>query len=499
MHKKLRAISGAARAGSRPRPRSCHGTTARRGSRTRLRVCTLAAFALLASALCLSPTGALAGDYNSQRDRGDQHGYRGGSDHPSGDNHSGYTGPSGSDRHGSYRHGGMYGPHRWRHGGHRPPTTVEGVQPIATGLNQPKKLTVAPDGSLIVALSGDGMPSSECTTGEEPACLDHSAAIDRVTPRGHVSTLVGDLPSVASEGEAIGPAEAYWTRHGLEVLYQDTGIDQTTGAAPFGEDGSLFGTLAFFPAWGGTPRVRASFGPFEAQNNPDKGAGTGVELGQDHAIDSDPYAFVPYRGGYAVADAAGNDLLWVSRSGKISVLAVFPTIPETVPPGALGPEQTEPVSVQAQAVPDALAVGPDGALYVGELSGFPFQVGSSSVYRVVPGHAPTVYASGFTTISDLSFDPAGRLLVLEIDQQGLLDPAAETGLPTPGAIIGVHHDGTQQLLASTGLEFPTGLAVTRDGNVYVSNYGVLSATGGPEGLSGQIARVWLPASWWHSW
>ena len=199
-----------------------------------------------------------------------------------------------------------------------------------------------------------------------------------------------------------------------------------------------------------------------------------------------------------MADAAGNDLLFVSPWGHISVLAVFPTISETAGPGLLGPEQTSPVPVQAQPVPDSLAIGPDGALYVGELGGFPFNVGSSSIYRVVPGQAPTVVASGFTAISDIAFDRSGRLLVLEIDQAGLLDPAAETGLPTPGALIGVHHNGTKSLLASTGLEFPTGLAVSPSGTVYVSNYGVLSATGGPDGLSGQVDRVGLPASWWQS-
>ena len=145
-----------------------------------------------------------------------------------------------------------------------------------------------------------------------------------------------------------------------------------------------------------------------------------------------------------------------------------------------------------------MAVGPDGALYVGELGGEPFEAGTSDVYRVVPGQAPTVYASGFTAIGDIGFDPAGRLLVLEIDQKGLGDAFTAEGLPSPGAIIGVHRDGSQQVLASTGLEFPTGLAVGPWGSVYVSNYGTLPATGGPDGLSGQVARVGLPASWLDS-
>jgi hypothetical protein len=148
------------------------------------------------------------------------------------------------------------------------------------------------------------------------------------------------------------------------------------------------------------------------------------------------------------------------------------------------------VPVDAQPVPDSVAIGPDGALYVGELGGDPFDVGSSSVYRVVPGHAPTVYASGFTAIGDIAFDNTGHLLVLEIDSAGLNDPAlAGGGLPTPGAIIRVGWDGSQTVVASTGLEFPTGMAVAPSGWVYVSNFGVVSATGGPGGVSGELVRL----------
>jgi hypothetical protein len=411
---------------------------------------------------------------------------------------------SSNDGHGSFGGGdGLSGSHGSRHHGHGghfgPPPASEGVQPIVTGLNQPKKLTVAPDGSLVVALSGDGSASTDCTTGEEPSCLDESGAIDRVTPWGKVTPLIQNLPSVSSEGGATGPAEARFMHGHLEVLFQDTNIDPSTGEEPYGPAGQFLGDLVRFPLFFGSPHIQAAFGPFEAQNNPDGGEGTAIEIGAESAIDSDPYSFVPYHGGIVVADAAGDDLLFVSPSGAISVLAVLPTIPEIAAPGSLGPQQTTPIEIQAQPVPDSVAVGPDGALYVGELGGAPFDVGASSVYRVVPGHAPTLYAGGFTAIGDIAFDPRGRLLVLEIDQQGLNDPAlAGGGLPTPGAIIGVHSDGTQTLLASTGLEFSTGMAVTQQGSVYVSNYGVLPASGGPGGLSGEVASVGLPSSWTHT-
>jgi glucose/arabinose dehydrogenase len=390
---------------------------------------------------------------------------------------------------------GLFGlPPWWRLGpgpGFPPPLAPGSVQVIASGLNQPKKLTVAPDGSLIVALSGDGNAPASCTDGSEASCLDNSGAVDRVTPDGHVTTLLAGLPSVSGGpgpgAEATGPAEAGFIDGRLQVLFQDTNIDPTTGNETYGPGGGLLGDLAAFPPFGGPPDVEASFGPFEAAHNPDNGAGTAVTLGQESAIDSDPYSFVPYHGGVVVADAAANDLLFVAPSGAISVLAVFPTISEAG--GAFA----------AQAVPDSVAVGPDGALYVGELGGAPFQVGTESVFRVVPGQPPTVYASGFTMIGDIAFDRAGQLLVLEIDQAGLGDPAlASGGPPTPGAIIGVRRNGVQTLLASTGLEFPTGMTVTPDGSVYVSNYGTSPASGGPGGLSGEVVRVSLPWSWEHA-
>ena len=168
------------------------------------------------------------------------------------------------------------------------------------------------------------------------------------------------------------------------------------------------------------------------------------------------------------------------KDGTLSTLAVLPLIQETDP------------SVLAQPVPTSLAVGPDGALYIGELGGAPNNKGVASIYRYSNGQL-SEYQTGFTMIGDIAFDQAGRLLVLEMDQAGFADNDPG-GLPTPGALIRVNADGTRTVLASTGLEYPAGMAVASDGSVYATNWSVLQGSGDPNlppgvNFGGEVVRI----------
>jgi sugar lactone lactonase YvrE len=121
-------------------------------------------------------------------------------------------------------------------------------------------------------------------------------------------------------------------------------------------------------------------------------------------------------------------------------------------------------------------LGPDGWYYVGQLTGFPFQPGSANIYRVSPqGGIPAVALSGFTNIVSIAFGPDGALYVLEISKNGLL-----SGDPT-GALIKVQN-GVRTELAVGQLSMPGGLAVASDGTIYVTNWAVL-----PGG--GQVIRI----------
>ena len=119
--------------------------------------------------------------------------------------------------------------------------------------------------------------------------------------------------------------------------------------------------------------------------------------------------------------------------------------------------------------------GPDGALYVGQLTGFPFPVGGANVYRVVPGSAPTVYASGFTNIIDIAFDRQGNLYVLEIDQDSILFP--QNAPPFDGRLVRVNTDGTKDVLVDEGLFAPGGIVIGKDGAAYVTTGTVLPGGG----------------------
>ena len=58
--------------------------------------------------------------------------------------------------------------------------------------------------------------------------------------------------------------------------------------------------------------------------------------------------------------------------------------------------------------PEGIAVTPDGALYVGLLRGVPSDPGTAYIYRVVPGHQPTIWARGLTAVTAIAFDNRGR-------------------------------------------------------------------------------------------
>jgi hypothetical protein len=193
-----------------------------------------------------------------------------------------------------------------------------------------------------------------------------------------------------------------------------------------------------------------------------------------------------------VADAAGNDLLILNNRGKLDWVATFPAqlVPTEHAKSLVGcptdnPELAFvcelPDMIPAEAVATSVAVGPDGAYYVGELKGFPGPLGMSRVWRVEPGtlHAEcgtspacSIVVDGFTSIVDLAFGPNGMLYVVEFDEAGFL--AVELGffgLPglTQGGTVNACDlsAGTCSVVAGD-LPLPIAVAIDRQGTVFAA-------------------------------
>ena len=231
---------------------------------------------------------------------------------------------------------------------------------------------------------------------------------------------------------------------------------ESTARADLGPAGAGFGTIVRLPLGGaGSLQQIADISAHELANNPD---GT--------AVDSNPFGLARTPAGeFLVADAGGNDFVKATAAGVVSTLGVLPARPNPLP---FGPPVFE-------AVPTAIAIGPDNAYYIGQLTGFPFPAGAANVYRFDPTtKALTVAYTGFTNIIDLTFDSHGNLYVLQHTSNGL---ASAMG-PGPGAPFKIDATtGDRTLIASEGLTFPISVVAGADGTLYVSNLGTSPGDG----------------------
>jgi hypothetical protein len=334
---------------------------------------------------------------------------------------------------------------------------------FASGLDNPRHLTIGRFGGVYVAESGRG--GDTCVTapdpeGGEPAevCAGRTGALTRINSRGEARRVLTDLPSLAGpEGEdAIGPVDPT-VAEGLHLL-----IAGSTANVPPELAGVLQGAGTLVRrVEGNEVRTVADLAAFEAAENPD-----GAQ------IDSDPYGLsTSPDGSHYVADAAANALLAVDRAGAISTVAVLPGGSALAPPFLGLPPGTR---VPYEPVPTSVDVGPDGRPYVGQLTGFPFPQDLAKVFRIGRFGGVSPYAYGFTNIVDIDFGPDGSLYVVELAKDGLL---TDTGGPPVGALYRVRPDGTKELLSGSELVTPGGVVVAGNGAVYVSTNSTSAGAG----------------------
>ena len=156
-----------------------------------------------------------------------------------------------------------------------PQTLPANVQVVATGLNQPRKITIGPDGNLLVTEAGTNDVPTGCVTGAEPACANPSGAIARVTPERPGLDRGEGLPSInngpTSGPGASGPSGITMVNGKIQFLIQNSGIDATTGDQTYGPAGALLGNLLSVPLSGGAPTAEANLGRTRRQTIPTTG------------------------------------------------------------------------------------------------------------------------------------------------------------------------------------------------------------------------------------
>jgi hypothetical protein len=335
---------------------------------------------------------------------------------------------------------------------------ISGIEVIASGLDSPRKLSFGLDGALYVAEAGRGGTGASIPSPSQPdASLFYGATggITRIQD-GVAERVVTELPSLAlpDGSDAAGVNDIEFDAEGN--AYAIVGL----ASNPANRDSLLqvpdFSQLIGIDSLenGGSWTRLSDFGAYEQNNNPD---------GQD--VVTNLYDLLIEDNTAYVVDAGANDLLsQPAFGGEVNLETVFPSQSTTDP--LTGQE------VMRQSVPTSIAVGSDGALYVGELTGAPFQAEAAQVYRINAEGQPEVYADGFTNISDLAFDRSGGLYVLEYDADGILNGS------DAGALIYVSPDGkTRTTIADDELINPTGLEIASDGDIYISNKGFVAGQG----------------------
>lgn len=328
--------------------------------------------------------------------------------------------------------------------------------------------------------------------------LAPAAATPAADPEEGYSLGVGPVFDIAAAPDgsllAVGGFSVWEIRHGQvsEVITGDFGSKALglNGIAALGRGSYLVTTLPGDLAVGagvwrvspGGVRLLGDIEAFETEHDPD--AFAGPQWKDQRCEDVDPFSAGPQSNPYhlevhnrtaLVADAAGNTLLAVDAGGQVDLVAVF--TPPTDDSGSWIElfRLSDDTPCYVQPVPTAVDIGPDGAYYVGELTGATpgDPVGLSRVWRIEPGARNVVCPSaecevvleGFTSLIDLAFGPDGLLYLVEYDVKGWL--AALGGEGKGGAIRACDlSDGLCQTIEDK-LVFPGTITFDKRGNLWL--------------------------------
>jgi hypothetical protein len=333
------------------------------------------------------------------------------------------------------------------------------ITPVATGLDSPRGVAVAADGALYVAEGGHGGDVCNPAT----FCIGTTSRISRVDVKTGVrATVVNGLYSRMVANEGITGVDGLAVRGGRLVATMTSYPEEldawTCTAQPAdcpavlraarAQAGRL---ISFTPA--GTWKSIAGVGSSDLA-----WAATHPTFSREPA-NANPYGVFALPAATLVTDAGANALDLVTASAAITVLSAF------VPP--------PPGGFPADTVPTCVTVV-HGNTYVGSLSGKLWKRAGSFTPTAVPvGDGLLHHVTGCTS------DAKGNIYLVDMwGTPGPPIPAGPGSAAGTGSVVELASDGTASVLAQ-GLMFPNGIALARDGSLYVSVGSTCTAQGSP--------------------
>ncbi|MBC6430687.1 ScyD/ScyE family protein [Nostoc sp. HG1] len=391
-----------------------------------------------------------------------------------------------------------------------PSVQAASLTTIVDGVSNARGVSFGPDGTLYVAepgIGGNGECQASPSTLFDPICAGNTGSLVKVTPGGQPQRLLTNFQSLAEQPsgnqgagiqdiqfDSLGNAylltgfAGYPGNRDLETLTLGGNFpipEQQLATFPPSTPDKVLNTpllAQLFKVDLNTGELDSifDFAKYEITNNPD--GGDVVTNPFDLTIDGDT-AYVVDGGGNAAYKIKldGTESQAIGIPKKVLSASILPPLPPglELPPGLI--DILPGGNIALQSVSTGGAIGPDGALYVGEYTGFPYPDGESRIFRIGEDGNPEVFLDGFTHITDLTFDEQGNLLVLQFSDASQLTGDLRF---LPGSLIQVAPDLTRTTLvaAGEGLESAAGIDIGPDGKIYITKRGV-----GPE--LGSVVRV----------
>jgi len=341
----------------------------------------------------------------------------------------------------------------------------------ASGLEGPRGLAFGPDGTLYVAEAGLGGSNTGTCTQVIPPIGPYTggltARISKIDTKRNVTTLTSGLPSaVGATGAVLGVGDVTFLNGDLYAVLAGGGCSHGNPDFP----NSILKVNTKTGGWTSVANMSQALLTFPAKyTSPD-----------DYEPDGTWYGMISYQGSLYTVEPNHGQVFSVTPRGQVQqVIDISASQGHIVPTslvftdgvlyvGNLNLFPIDPQWAKVMTIANNVYVP-------NPLPGFGNLFGGFGQWNVVSSKA------GFTTIVSMKIGPDGLLYVLELS-----DFAAKGPTPGMGKVVRVKRSGDLQDVV-TGLSFPTGMTFGPDQRLYVSNVGV------PGGDGGEILRIDLPA------